>query len=375
MFMKRVITATVMVSALLIASAAASGQGRRTKVDDYVEAEMAKRHMPGVALAVVRSGKVELKKGYGLANVEQKMPVTPDTVFQIASTTKPFTAMAIMILVEDGKISLDERAVKYLPWLPAVYSGITVRQILTHTSGVNRDVRTANVDNLTIEEFKRRFIDAPVSFKPGERWEYSSNGYILLGLIIESVTGKPYGQFLRERMFKPLGMKNTRYNEPPGSHRNRAIGYDWLDNTYKPSPYFHGGYAAGGLLSTLSDMVKWNAALDSEKLLQRASLEQMQMPAKLGDGREVNFTYRGEQTGYGFGWFLGNYRGHKLATHGGVLSGFSASIHHFVNDRITIIVLCNSKEGERRAGEDRMGQADALARDIADIYVPNLSKK
>ena len=369
--MKRVIT---VFSALLIASAAA-GRGGKTQVDDYVMAEMTKRHIPGVALAVIRDGRVELKKGYGLANVEQKMPVTPDTVFQIASTTKSFTAMAIMLLAEDGKISLDERAIKYLPWLPAVYQEVTVRQILTHTSGVNRDVRTANVDNFTIEEFKRRFIAAPPSFKPGERWEYSNNGYILLGMIIEAAAGKSYGQFLNDRMFKPLGMKNTRFLEPPGKIKNRAAGYEWQENTYHPSPYFSGGFAAGGLLSNLSDMVKWSAALDSEKLLKRASLEQMQMPAKLGDGQAVSFTYRGEPTSYGFGWFLGSYRGHKLATHGGVLSGFSSSVHRFVDDRITIIVLCNSKEGERRAGEDRMGQADALARDIADIYVPNLSPK
>ncbi|MCA1602175.1 MAG: beta-lactamase family protein, partial [Acidobacteria bacterium] len=263
----------------------------------------------------------------------------------------------------------------YLPWLPAVYKEITVRQILTHTSGINRDVRTANVDNFTIDEFRRRFIAAPASFKAGERWDYSNNGYILLGLIIESVAKKPYGEFLQERIFKPLGLKNTRFSEPPAKASNRAVGYEWQDNTYRPSPYFSGGFGAGGLISTLSDMVKWDSALDSEKLLKRTSLEHMQMPAKLVNGQTVNFTYRGEQTSYGFGWFLGSYRGHKLNTHGGVLSGFSSSIHRFVDDRITIIVLCNSKEGERRAGEDRMGQADALARDIADIYVPHLSKK
>jgi len=372
--MKRIITATVMLSALLTASTA-WGQARKAQVDDYIRAELTKLHIPGVGVAVLRNGKVELKKGYGLANVEQKIPVTPNTIFQIASTTKSFTAMAIMILVEDGKISLDERAFTYLPWLPTLYNGVTVHQILTHTSGINRDVRMANVDNFTIDEFKRRFIAAPVSFKPGERWDYSNNGYILLGLIIESVTGKPYGEFLTERMFKPLGMKNTKFLEPPSKLKNRAVGYEWQENTYHASPYFSGGFAAGGLLSTLSDMVKWNAALDSEKLLKRASLEQMQTPAKLGNGQTVNFNYRGEQTSYGFGWFLGSYRGHKLATHGGVLSGFSSTIHRFVDDRITIIVLCNSKEGERRAGEDRMGQADALARDFADIYVPNLSKK
>ena len=361
--MKRIITGAIIIGCLLVYSVTAAGQDRRVQIDNYIRAEMAKLHIPGAALAVVREGKVELMKGYGLADIERNKPVTPSTMFQIASTTKPFTAMGVMMLVEDGKISLDERAIKYLPWLPAVYSDVTVRQLLTHTSGVNRDVRTANVDNFTADEFKRRFTAAPVAFKPGEKWEYSNNGYILLGLIIEAVSGKSYGDFLAQRIFKPLGMKDTRYNEPPGTQKNRAKGYDWQDNTYKPSPYFHGGYSGGGLISSIADMVKWEKELNARKLLKRSSYEELWTPVKLSNGQARSFEFRGEQSGYGFGWFLTSYKGHKLLTHGGTVSGFSGQIHRFVDDKLTVIVMTNSK-----SGADRIGYAEVLAIGVANIF-------
>lgn len=354
----------------LTASITISGQDRQQQVDALIKAEMAKLHIPGAAVAVLRNGKTELLKGYGLANIEQKIPVTPDTMFQIASTTKPFTAMTIMMLVEEGKVSLDDKAIKYLPWLPAIYSEVTVRQLLTHTSGINRDVRTANVDNFTIDEFKRRFSAAPASFKPGERWEYSNNGYILLGLIVEAVSGKSFGENLALRIAKPLGMYNTKYNEPPTDRmENRAIGYDWVENSYQPSPYFSGGYAGGAIISTISDMAKWGQALSAGKLLRQSSFEQIWTPVKLSDGQPRSFEFRGEQSGYGFGWFLTNYKGRKLFTHGGTVSGFSSQIHHFVDDKVTIIVLTNSK-----SGADRIGFAEVLARGIADLYFSAVSK-
>jgi len=353
-----------MLGIFLTASITALGQDRRQRVDGLIKAEMARLHIPGVAVAVLRDGKTELLKGYGLANIEQKIPVTPDTVFQIASTTKPFTAMSVMMLIEEGRVSLDEKAMKYLPWLPAIYSEVTVRQLLTHTSGINRDVRTANVDNFSIDEFKRRFATAPVSFKPGERWEYSNNGYILLGLIVEAVSGKSFGENLAQRIARPLGMNNTGYNEPPTDKmKNRAIGYDWLENTYQPSPYFSGGYTGGAITSTASDMAKWGRALSTGKLLRQSSFEQIWTPVKSTDGQPRSFEFRGEQSGYGFGWFLTSYKGRKLFTHGGTVSGFSSQVHHFVDDKVTIIVLTNSK-----SGADRIGFAEVLARGIADLY-------
>lgn len=373
--MKKALFCLILVIYLLLAAHYSPAQNqpiaaktKEQRIDEAVRKEMAKRHIAGASVAVIHNGKVVLKKGYGWANIEQSIPATAKTKYQIASTTKPFTATAILMLVENGKISLDDKAAQYLSGLPAQYSEITVRQLLNHTSGVNRDLRTANADDFTAEEFWKRLAAAPASFKPGERWEYSNTGYILLGMIIEAVAKKSYGDFLNERIFQPLGMTDTAYLAPPWKSKNRAKGYDWTENTFRPSPYFSGGFGAGGLISTVADLAKWDAALDSEKLLKRDSLKQMRTAAKLNDRREVNFDFRGQASSYGFGWFLTGYRGHKVVTHGGTVSGFSSQIMRFVDDKITVIVNCNSK-----SGEDRIGHAEYLSKSVADIYVPNLA--
>jgi CubicO group peptidase (beta-lactamase class C family) len=358
----RLINTVFLLAVCLSTSISSSGQTTKQQIDDYIKTTMERSHIPGVAVAVLRNGKVELIKGYGFAKIERRIPVTPDTMFQIASTTKPFTAMAVMMLVEDGRLSLDQKAIKHLPWLPSVYSEVTVRQLLTHTSGVNRDVRTANVDNFTVEEFKKRLLAARVSFEPGERWEYANTGYILLGMIIETASGQPYGEFLTKRIFKPLGMKNTRYNTPHDNSKERAAGYEWQDGSFIPSPYFAGGYSAGALISSVADLTKWEQALSARKLLKTSSYEQMWTAHKLNNGQPRSFEFRGEQSGYGFGWFLMSYKGHKLITHGGTVSGFSGVIHRFVDDKVTIIVLTNSK-----SGPDRIGYSEVLANGIADL--------
>ena len=148
----------------------------------------------------------------------------------------------------------------------------------------------------------------------------------------------------------------------------RDSGYDWIDNAFRPSPYFSGGYGAGALASTVADLAKWDAALDGERLLSQTSLKQMWTPAKLSNGKLVSFDFRGAQTSYGFGWFLTSYRGHKVAAHGGTVSGFSAQIMRFFDDKITIIVSSNSK-----SGADRIGHAEFLGQSVADIHVPNLA--
>lgn len=353
----------------------AATTARADRVDEIIRAEMARRHIPGASVAVIRNGRVVLERGYGLANVERSFRATARTKYQIASTTKVFTAAAVMLLVEDGKISLDEKAARYLAWLPSKYENVTVRQLLTHTSGVNRDLRTANEDDFTAEEFRRRLAAAPASFAPGERWEYANTGYILLGMIIESASGKPYGEFLEARVFGPLGMRDTKFLEPPAEARNRAAGYEWRENAYRRTVYFSGGFAAGGMVSSASDLAKLVLALDAGRLLRRESLEQLRTHARLSNDQPVRFTFRGEPTNFGLGWFLTTYRGRKMLTHGGVLSGFSSVVNRFTDDGVTIVVVCNSKEGERIAGQDRMGQAEVLAQRLAEVYVPGLSDK
>lgn len=336
----------------------------------FVEAEMSSLHILGASVAILRDGNVHLTQGYGLANLETKAKVTPTTKFQIGSTTKPFTSMAVMILVDDHKLSLDEYVTKYLSWLPTMYKDVTIRQLLSHTSGVNRDVRTGNVDNFTLAEFQKRFTTAPESFPRAERWEYSNNGYVLLSMLIETVSRRPYGSFLRERIFLPLRMKHTSYMEPYGTDKDRAIGYEWDGNRYLPAPYFHGGYGGGGIVSTAADMARWAQALEKRKLLTAASYNEIWTNTKLRDGRSLSFEFRGEQSGYGLGWFLMSYKGHKLFTHGGTVSGFSGQIHRFVDDKLAIVVLTNCK-----SGSDRIGYAEVLANMIADRYLDDIRLK
>lgn len=335
--------------------------------DAAVRELMTKGQVAGASLAVLREGKLLLARGYGSAEIEKSIPATSKTIYQIGSTTKPFTAMGIMMLAEQGRIELDDKAAKHLPQLPASCAEITVRQLLTHTAGVNRDLRTENADDFSIDNFWPRLAAATPAFVPGEKWEYSNTGYILLGLIIEAVAGEPVGDFLQKRIFKPLEMLDTSYLAPPGQSAKRAIGYEWVQNGFRPSPYFSGGFGAGGLVSSVTDLARWDAALETEKLLKRASLEQMWAPAVLKDGKPVSFEFRGQQTSYGFGWFLTSYRGRKLVTHGGTLSGFSSQVMRFPEEKITVIVNSNSK-----AGADRIGHAELLARSVADIQVPNL---
>lgn len=313
---------------------------RADRLDDYLNAALSRLHLAGASVVIMSDGLIMAARGYGLANIERRIPVKPDTIFQIASTTKPLTSMSVMMLVEEGKIALDDKASKYLSWLPAIYSEVTIRQLLSHTSGVSRDVRTDNVDNFSMEEFKKRFIAAPASFAPGERWEYRNNGYILLGLIVEAVSGQSFGEFLSKRIAKPLKMKRTSYNVPPDEKiKNRAIGYDWQENSFRQSPYYFGGYTGGAIISTALDLAKWLRGFNSGRLLKPSSREQILTPVKLKNGQTLNFDFRDEKTSYGFGWFITSYKNHKLYTLGGTVSGFSGIINYFADDGLSIIVL------------------------------------
>jgi CubicO group peptidase (beta-lactamase class C family) len=329
-------------------------------LDAYVKAEMLRNHIPGLSLAVVRDGQLVLAKGYGWANAELSVPARPDTVYQLASVTKQFTATAIMILVEEGKISLEDKITKFLPDLPAAWSEVTVRQLLTHTSGIKsytslRDFTRTLRKDYTHAEIIKLVSELPPDFPPGERWRYNNTGYFLLGMIIERVSGKPYGEFLSDRIFKPLQMTSTRVNDLTEVIPNRAAGYAWRGNRLRQGEYTSPTqpYAAGALVSTVVDLAKWDAALYTEKLVKQATLRRMWMPARLNDGKP---------TGYGFGWGVEDYRGHRLIGHGGGIPGFSTQISRFVDDRVTVVVLCNL-EG---------GSSDALAKGVAARYIPGL---
>jgi D-alanyl-D-alanine carboxypeptidase len=332
-------------------------------VDQYVEAEMARRHIPGLSLAVVQNGMIVKEKGYGLANVELKTPATPDTVFPLASVTKQFTAAAIMLLVEDGRIGLDDRIGECVPGLPESWNGITVRHLLTHTSGIKDYLNTNELhlpsqscEDFTPGEIVSAVAKLPLNFPPGERWSYSNTGYVLLGMIIQKVTGKSFGEFLSQRIFTPLSMTRTRRRSLIDLIPDRADTYDFGEGGLRHAIYLNPTLwdnPDGGIVSTVVDMAKWDAALSTERILKRSSLELMWSPAKLSGG---------DTTTYGFGWQIWTLRGHRLIYHGGGRPGASAFIVRYIDDNLTVIALCNS-------GNTWLGP---LTWSVAGFYNPDL---
>jgi CubicO group peptidase (beta-lactamase class C family) len=350
--------ATAALIALLFAMPCAAQENVSAKIDEYIQAEMKQQRIPGLSLSVIRDGKIVLAKGYGFANVEHQVSVTPETVFQSGSVGKQFTATAVMMLVEEGKIRVDDKISTYFADAPESWKNITVRHLLTHTAGTTDypddfDFRR----DLTEDELFKRAVAIPVAFQPGEKWSYSNIGYLTLGILIRKVTGKFYGDFLEERVFKPLGMYTARIISEADIVPNRAAGYrlvqDELKNQEWVSPSLN-TTADGALYLTVLDMAKWDAALYGEKLLKKSSLETMWTPVKLNDGS----TYP-----YGFGWRLGEVRGHRLVEHGGSWQGFKSFIARYVDDKLTVVLFAN------------LGQADQekIAHGVAAIYDPELA--
>ncbi|QEH38597.1 Penicillin-binding protein 4* [Aquisphaera giovannonii] len=332
-------------------------------IDAFVKEAMAKRHVPGASVAVVRDGKILLARGYGLANLELGVPAAADTVYQLASVTKTFTATAVMMLVKDGKVGLDDRIVDRLPGLPAAWKDVTVRHLLTHTSGIKSYTSTKDFEKQMRRDFTRREIldlvaKEPLEFAPGEKWDYCNTGYFLLGMLIEKAASKPYAEFMAERVFGPLGMSRTRTNDLRAVIPGRAQGYEWDGKAFRNGEYVSPTqpFAAGMLVSTVDDLVKWDAALRDHTLLDAATLEAMWQPAPLPKGGKAQ---------YGFGWGVSRVNGHRRISHGGGISGFSTELMRFPDDGLTVIVLTNA-EG---------GAAGPIAAGIAGRVLPALAEK
>jgi D-alanyl-D-alanine carboxypeptidase len=342
--------------------AAAAGSARADAVDDFLKAEMSKRHIPGLSVVVVRDGKAIKTKGYGLANVETGTRATPDTVYELASVTKPFTAVAVMMLVEEGKVGLEESVLTYLPDLPEAWKPVTVRHLLNHTSGIrsytSMPAFLANLrKDYTQAELIRLVGEFPLGFQPGERFVYNNTGYFLLGMLIEKVSGKSYEGFLKERIFQPLGMNATRLNSRRDVIPNRAAGYDWSQSRLRNAEYVSPTqpFAAGALVSSVRDMAKWDAALNGEKLLKRSTLEQMWQPTLLANGKTHN---------YGLGWAVYDYQGQRVIGHGGGIPGFSTYVARFPQHKLTVTLLSNL------SGVD----SAYLAHGVAARYIPALAE-
>jgi CubicO group peptidase (beta-lactamase class C family) len=343
---------------LLLSVACLAQDGVSTKVDEFIHNEMKTQQIPGVSVAVVKEGKILLVRGYGLANVEHQVPAKPETIFQSGSTGKQFTATAVMMLVEEGKLSLEDKITKFFPDGPDTWHNITVRHLLTHTSGMTDyppdfDLRR----DYTEDELFQRIKPIPLAFQPGEKWSYSNLAYVMLGILIHKVSGKFYGDFLHERIFKPLEMSTARVISEADIVPNRAAGYRIVNGQLKNQDWVSPSLnttADGALYLTVYDMAKWDAALYTEKLLKRSTLEQMWTPVKLNNGKTHP---------YGFGWALGEVRGHRLVEHGGSWQGFKAQISRYVDDKLTVIVFAN---------QARANQAK-LARGVAGILNPELA--
>ena len=331
-----------------------------TKVDEYIRAEMQAQQIPGLALAVIKEGKMIIARGYGVANVEHQVPVKPETIFQSGSTGKQFTATAVMMLVEEGKLSLDDKITKYFPDGPEVWQNITVRHLLTHTSGMTDYPQDFDLRrDYTEDELFQRIKSVPLAFQPGEKWSYSNLAYVMLGILIHKVSGKFYGNYLQERIFKPLDMTTARIISESDIVANRAAGYRVVNGQLKNQSWVSPSLnttADGALYLTIYDMAKWDAALYTEKLLKKSSLEQMWTPVKLNDGKTQP---------YGFGWALGEVRGHRIIEHGGAWQGFKAQISRYVDDKLTVIVLAN---------QIRTNQGK-LAHGVAALFNPDLAQK
>lgn len=347
-------------AALLGLAFFAASSAQADKIDDYIQKRMQQRKIPGLSLAVIRDGEVVKAQGYGLSNVELNVAATPETIYQSGSVGKQFTATLAMMLVEEGKLSLDDRIAKHIPGAPKSWKDITVRHLLTHTSGLSNSIYE-KIDmrrDYTEDELLQQIAEFPLDFPPGEKWNYSNSGYVTLGVLIHKVTGKFYGDLLREKVFGPLGMTTARIIDEADIIPNRAAGYrlvegEELKNQEWVSPMLN-TTADGALYLTVHDMAKWAAALSSGKLLKPESYDLMWTPVMLNDGKTAP---------YGFGWMLDEMRGHRVIRHGGGWQGFSTHIARFVDEKLTVIVLTNLAGAP--SGE--------IVNGVAGLYHPELA--
>ncbi len=287
---------TVFASVVVLFSTLGFAADASDPVDDYVLAEMAKQHIPGLALLVSRGGEIIRAQGYGMANVELQVPVKPETIFQSGSVGKQFTATAIVMLVEEGKISLEDPLTKFFPDAPATWKPVTIRELLSHTAGFTDYPKSFDMrKDYTEAELLKIIEKIPLAFPPGTSWSYSNLGYVTLGIVIHKVTGQFYGDFLQARIFHPLGMTSTRIISEEDIIPNRAAGYRLVKGELKNQEWVApklNTTADGSLYFSIVDLAKWDAALYTEKLLKQSSLDQMWTVAKLSNGQAQLGTLR-----------------------------------------------------------------------------------
>lgn len=344
---------------------------------DALLADYAKPDGPGAAVMVIKDGKVVYAKAFGLANLEDHTPCTTSTNFRLASFTKQFTAMAIMMLVERGQLSLDSRLTEIIPEFPAYGREIKVRNLLNHTSGL-LDYENLITTGTTIPVLDRDALwlleqQAKTNFVPGTQFAYSNSGYAVLAVIVERVSGQTFASFMRHNIFEPLAMKNSLINERGISAiSNRAYGYShdpatsgstgagskWKRTDQSMTSYVQGD---GGIYSSVSDLYSWDQALYTTRLVSRATLDQIFAPGSVETSAAATTSSQSATTPkahYGFGWYIDQYRGKKLLRHNGGTTGFSTVIERYPDDQFTVIMLTNRSNADR-----------AMTQRIADLYL------
>lgn len=327
-------------------------------IDDYVNQELARQRVPGVAVGIMQHGELVRAAGYGFANIEHRVPVHADTIFQSGSVGKQFTAVAVMVLVEDGKVKLDESIRTYLPKAPKTWQPITVRHMLTHTSGINSDPGFDLRKDYSEDELLDVIYKIKLDFAPGERWSYSNTAYALLGLMIHKVTGnQTYGEVLAKRVFGPLRMSTARVISDRDIVPNRAAGYDVTDKEILNQEWVGAtgnSTADGSLYLTVLDFAKWDAGLRARKILEPESWAEIYKPVRLNSGKTFP---------YGFGWSLEQTPGERGAyQHGGSWQGFRTFFIRYLDDEISIVVLANGSSAD----------PETIARGVAARYEPKL---
>jgi CubicO group peptidase (beta-lactamase class C family) len=338
---------------------------------DVVFAGLRSNDAPGAAAIVIRNGRTVFERGYGVADLRTLTKIDARTNFRLASFTKQFTAACIMLLARDGKLRYDDHLTDFFPGFPAYGKSITIRNLLNHTSGLE------DYEELLMKQYPDtppekvpQILDAGVlklleqqpsaKFPAGTKWEYSNSGYAVLAMIVEKVSGKPFGQFLQERIFQPLKMKNTlAYEKGKNEVPHRAYGHSkkdngWIETDQSPTSAVLGD---GGIYSSLDDLAKWDRALRLHTLLSEAEMQPALTPVQPTEG-SAGFP-QGQAVSYGFGWFLDPYQGHKRMWHGGETIGFHTNIQRFPEDQLTIIVLANRTDID----------PEELALKIADLYL------
>ena len=328
------------IAALLLAGAAHAEAPLAERIDAAIK-PMFRGDAPGAAVIVTRDGVPVFRKAYGQADVDKNTPMQPEMQLRIGSITKQFTAVAVLMLAEQGKLSLQDEVSRFLPDYPAGGKRITIEQLLQHTAGVPNYTGmmsfslTAGADK-SVRQMIDFFRNDALDFEPGERWAYSNSGYILLGAIIEKVSGTSYADFVAKNIFEPLGMQDTAYEGYERSAKRRVAGYrEGFLSGYRPAEQVSmtQPFAAGGLVSTVDDLARWDEAIASGRLLKEESWRLAFTPCALPNGATCH---------YGLGWQLGIMRGHRMAAHAGDIPGFNGEAIRLPEDKVFVAVLGNS---------------------------------